>query len=117
MSPQHKSPTAQVSWAPLESHDVNTMSKLTALTQLRKTPGKKVVPGSRYEDAPARGSQSSHLYSRDSRNSFCHSRSTTPLTAPLTDYFVQTQQPDGRDDVAGVQVCVQEQTPSRVRTS
>ena len=29
----------------------------------------------------------------------------------------QTQQPDGRDDVAGVQVCVQEQTPSRVRTS
>jgi hypothetical protein len=50
MSPetqQHKSPSAQVSWAPLESHDVNTMSKLTALTQLRKTPGKKVVPGSR----------------------------------------------------------------------
>jgi hypothetical protein len=27
----------------------------------------------------------------------------------------QTQQPDGRDDVASVQVRVQEQTPSRVR--
>lgn len=27
----------------------------------------------------------------------------------------QTQQPDGRDDVAGVQVRLQEQTPSRVR--
>ena len=54
MSPesQHKSPTQQVSWAALEPHDVNTMQNLTALTQLRKTPGKKVPPGARGRGSP-----------------------------------------------------------------
>jgi len=54
MSPesQHKSPTQQVSWAALEPHDVNTMQNLTALTQLRKTPGKKVPPGGSRSEAP-----------------------------------------------------------------
>ena len=56
MSPesQHKSPTQQVSWAPLEPHDVNTAQNLTALTQLRKTPGKKVQPGGSRSDASRR---------------------------------------------------------------
>mmetsp|Transcript_5390 Transcript_5390/g.24015 ORF Transcript_5390/g.24015 Transcript_5390/m.24015 type:complete len:112 (+) Transcript_5390:209-544(+) len=54
MSPetQHKSPTQQVSWAPLEPHDVNTAQNLTALTQLRKTPGKKVQPGGSRNNSP-----------------------------------------------------------------
>ena len=62
MSPEstHKSPTQQVTWAALEPHDVNTMQNLTALTQLRKTPGKKVPPGGSRSEASRRQHPSIH---------------------------------------------------------
>ena len=62
MSPEstHKSPTQQVTWAALEPHDVNTAQNLTALTQLRKTPGKKVPPGGSRSEASRRQHPSIH---------------------------------------------------------